>query len=41
MGIITLALLNAAMIGVWIKEIWKIWNSERKMNGNEKKRRPK
>lgn len=40
-GIITLALLNAAMVGVWIKEIWKIWNGERKEAANEKRRGPK
>lgn len=40
-GIIILALLNAAMIGVWIKEIWKIWNDERKEAANEKRRGPK
>ena len=35
-AIFFLALLNAAMIGAWVKEIYNTWNDERKMNENGK-----
>ena len=38
-SIFLLALLNAAMIGAWVKEIYNTWNDERKMKGNGKSRR--
>lgn len=37
-SIFLLALLNAAMICAWVKEIYAIWNDERKMNENGKNR---
>lgn len=35
-AIFILALLNAAMIGAWVKEIYTMWNDERKMKENGK-----